>query len=238
MPDRLFSGITMRQVLPAAALWLAGSSLLAIVLTAQEGLHFVWAFRTSGWQCAVLVVLMLGAWRLLPWLERLPAGLRIAMHLVLASTVVVVWEVVFEALLSVLAGVEVATLRREVSGYWRWLQAASLYGVVMAGMIVVRTNRRLRVEERKAGEFRLLMREAELRALRAQLRPHFLFNALNSVSGLIRAGDSPGALGAVAAIGDLLRTTLDSDDEHEIRVDEEVDIPGFEENYCVRFIRE
>jgi two-component system, LytTR family, sensor kinase len=52
------------------------------------------------------------------------------------------------------------------------------------------------------------LREARLQALEAQLRPHFLFNALNTVSCLVRAGEGQAAIRAVAALGDVLRGAL------------------------------
>ena len=52
------------------------------------------------------------------------------------------------------------------------------------------------------------LRQARLHALEAQLRPHFLFNALNTVSSLIRAGEVQAAIAAVAALGDVLRGAL------------------------------
>jgi len=52
------------------------------------------------------------------------------------------------------------------------------------------------------------LREARLQALEAQLRPHFLFNALNTVSSLVRAGEDQAAIRAVAALGDVLRGAL------------------------------
>ncbi|MGZ6124602.1 MAG: sensor histidine kinase [Myxococcales bacterium] len=52
------------------------------------------------------------------------------------------------------------------------------------------------------------LRDARLRALEAQLRPHFLFNALNTISSLVRAGENQGAIRAVAALGDVLRGAL------------------------------
>jgi sensor histidine kinase YesM len=50
-------------------------------------------------------------------------------------------------------------------------------------------------------------REAELRALRAQLNPHFLFNSLNSINALI-GGDPETARRMCEGLGDFLRKTL------------------------------
>jgi two-component system LytT family sensor kinase len=52
------------------------------------------------------------------------------------------------------------------------------------------------------------LREARLQALEAQLRPHFLFNALNTISSLVRARQDQAAIRAVAALGDVLRGAL------------------------------
>ena len=133
-------------------------------------------------------------------------------HLVLAIVAVLVWELTFDAVLGLAASPEVADLRSETSGYWRWLQAAMMYGVVVAGMVVVRTGRRLRLEERRASQLQLLMRESELRALRAQLRPHFLFNTLNSIYSLIPSRPKE-ATSMVAGLSDLMRETLEVTDQ-------------------------
>ena len=50
-------------------------------------------------------------------------------------------------------------------------------------------------------------REAELRALRAQLNPHFLFNSLNSINALV-GPDPEGARRMCEGLGDFLRRTL------------------------------
>ena len=56
-------------------------------------------------------------------------------------------------------------------------------------------------------ESQVAAREAELRALRSQLNPHFLFNSLNSINALI-GGDPEGARRMCEGLGDFLRRTL------------------------------
>jgi LytS/YehU family sensor histidine kinase len=51
--------------------------------------------------------------------------------------------------------------------------------------------------------------KAQLDALRSQIEPHFLFNALNAVSGLIREGSNEAAVTAIAGLSDFLRHTLE-----------------------------
>lgn len=61
--------------------------------------------------------------------------------------------------------------------------------------------------ERQRLEFQVLTRDAELRALRAQLNPHFLYNSLNSISALTTV-DADGARRMCVLLGDFLRNTL------------------------------
>ena len=64
-----------------------------------------------------------------------------------------------------------------------------------------------RAAERRALEAQVVARDAELRALRAQLNPHFLFNSLNSINALVGA-DPEGARRMCEGLGDFLRRTL------------------------------
>jgi LytS/YehU family sensor histidine kinase len=64
-----------------------------------------------------------------------------------------------------------------------------------------------RLAEHRALEFQLLSRDAELKTLRAQIHPHFLFNALNSISAL--TGSDPRAARQVCVLlGEFLRRSL------------------------------
>lgn len=55
---------------------------------------------------------------------------------------------------------------------------------------------------------RLALEEQRMLALRAQLEPHFLFNALNAISALVRGGDRPLALHGIGLLSELLRYVL------------------------------
>jgi signal transduction histidine kinase len=58
-------------------------------------------------------------------------------------------------------------------------------------------------------EFKEKLTSARLETLRAQLQPHFLFNALHTVGGLIRLGRKEQALNTLQDLSDLFRYSLD-----------------------------
>jgi LytS/YehU family sensor histidine kinase len=65
----------------------------------------------------------------------------------------------------------------------------------------------LREEQARLSEVELLRARSELKALRAQVNPHFLFNTLHSVRALIRENPDS-AEEALVELGDLLRYAL------------------------------
>jgi two-component system sensor histidine kinase AlgZ len=65
-------------------------------------------------------------------------------------------------------------------------------------------------------------RDAELRALRLQVNPHFLFNALNAVSALVSAQANREANRMLGCLADFLRATLAHDGRHEHTLAEEL----------------
>jgi two-component system, LytTR family, sensor kinase len=81
--------------------------------------------------------------------------------------------------------------------------------------------RSARLEAQKA-RLELGLAEARMQALRAELNPHFFFNALNAVSGLVRRRENDAAVRMLARLGELLRTTLDRDTAPEIPLRDEL----------------
>lgn len=80
----------------------------------------------------------------------------------------------------------------------------------------------VREREQRINSLRALAHSAQLRALRNQLNPHFLFNALNSIAGLMRTKRPADAETMVENLGDFLRTTLSLDPQSMITLDEEL----------------
>ena len=70
-------------------------------------------------------------------------------------------------------------------------------------------------------ELQVLTRDAELRALRAQVNPHFLYNSLNSISALT-GSDAAAARRMCLLLAEFLRTTLRVSSEERITMAEEM----------------
>lgn len=104
------------------------------------------------------------------------------------------------------------------------------YWATVGAYYALEFHRRMRATEREAAtlklqaaELRALTHEARLHALRMELNPHFLYNALNAISGLVRRSDRDAAVGMLARLGDLLRVTLNSDAEEEVTLERELE---------------
>jgi len=82
---------------------------------------------------------------------------------------------------------------------------------------------RAREAERLEQEQRVMAREAELRALRAQLNPHFLFNSLNSISALTTS-DPKRAREMCVLLSDFLRKSLRLGERLSVPLSEELDL--------------
>ena len=78
-----------------------------------------------------------------------------------------------------------------------------------------------RLSEKRALELQVFAREAELKALRAQIDPHFLFNSLNSISALT-AQDALGARQMCLLLADFLRRSLQLGSKEKISFDDEL----------------
>lgn len=100
---------------------------------------------------------------------------------------------------------------------WNWL----VYLLIVGGWQVFRYYGRYLAGELRVERLERQFAEARLNALRMQLEPHFLFNALNTISSQVER-DPRLARKMIEHLGDLLRASLDSKDKKEVPLAEEL----------------
>jgi len=76
--------------------------------------------------------------------------------------------------------------------------------------------------ELNASELREQVTRAQLGALKMQLQPHFLFNTLNAIMGMVRTGEVQQAERALSRFSDLLRAVLDDMEAQEVTLEREL----------------
>ena len=92
-----------------------------------------------------------------------------------------------------------------------------------AGYVGIKLARQLQHEKETALHATAMAHQAQLRMLRYQLNPHFLFNTLNAISTLVLDGRRDQANGMVGALSGFLRYSLDSDPEQRVTLDQEIE---------------
>lgn len=101
--------------------------------------------------------------------------------------------------------------------YFLLLAWAALYLALLAGA-------QAKAAERRAGEFRQAAKAAELRSLRYQVNPHFLFNTLNSLSALVMTGKVHRAEEMIQTISNFYRHSLADSASSDVTLADEFDL--------------
>ncbi len=107
------------------------------------------------------------------------------------------------------------------TGYMLIEGASMLFGWSCLFMALL-YNFEVRDHERRLAAVREEALTAQMRALRYQVNPHFLFNTLNSIAGLIEEGDAVRAERMVTSLSTFLRTSLALDPLHDVALAEEL----------------
>jgi len=99
--------------------------------------------------------------------------------------------------------------------------------LIIALLIVIAVHALLYYQNFRASELaqsslKTQLAQAQLRALKMQLHPHFLFNTLHSISSLVLE-DPPKANSMIARLGDFLRLTVDNSEHQLVTLKEETE---------------
>jgi hypothetical protein len=99
-----------------------------------------------------------------------------------------------------------------------------LYFAVLGTFHAFRYYDEARARELQTTQLAAQLSEARLHALRSQLQPHFLFNALNAVTVLVRDRRGDTAVRILDQLADMLRQVLRTDRPHLIPLREELQL--------------
>ena len=101
--------------------------------------------------------------------------------------------------------------------YFLLLAWASTYFALLAGY-------QARAAERREQQFRSAAKAAELRSLRYQVNPHFLFNTLNSLSALVMTGKAERAERMIQTMSRFYRHSLADEPTSDVQLADEFDL--------------
>ncbi len=111
-----------------------------------------------------------------------------------------------------------------LSNFWgRNIIDMAYYWAVLAFGHSVEIYQRYKNEELRSAQLEARLVETELKALREQLRPHFLFNTMNTIAVLVREGKNDEAVNLIARLSSLLRMSLDNTRVQEVTLRQEMD---------------
>jgi two-component system, LytTR family, sensor kinase len=97
-----------------------------------------------------------------------------------------------------------------------------VYAVFAATLNIRNFHQIVRQQELDASKLNQRLAELRLQTLRMQIDPHFLFNALNAISVLIKKGENERAEKTIGLLSGFLRHTLESSDRHWVALEEEL----------------
>jgi hypothetical protein len=227
------------RVLAYAAAWLVVALLIATSLSQQgigwfDALVFVVPpFLLYGFVCLSSFYVC----RAMPLTTTRPPAVAIVLGVsaIIGGVLWISFAQAWAAMLRGMSGFDAAAAAGTSQQAYLFSVAVILFLLVLSVHYVALAFEAARDAEHQRLELQVLTREAELRALRAQINPHFLYNSLNSISALT-SSDPAGARRMCVLLADFLRSTLKMSALDRIRVSEELAlVDAFLEIEQVRF---
>ena len=215
-----------RQIALYAALWVPLTGLLVYLfraagLSSEEAGMLLWLLAP------IYALLCLLAWYPCRATPLHNSGLaRIVMtHGVAASLISGAWMLIAMLYVSGLVYLEPFKGLEHFAGIYRLIFGTGvlIYLLWVASYYVIITMETSQKAEQRATEARVLARDSELRALKAQINPHFIFNSLHSISALTSI-DPGKARDMCISLADFLRATLGMGEKTSIALSEELDL--------------
>ena len=98
----------------------------------------------------------------------------------------------------------------------------AVYWVILFVLIALDYWQKFREQYTQSASLKGKLTEAQLQSMRMQLQPHFLFNALNTITMMVRRDDKQQAVNMIIGLSEMLRNSLRQDKRQFITLDEEL----------------
>lgn len=204
-----------------------------VIVMRAEGMHHAWGR---------LFVRLLIAW--LPWALATPLVLRLGRKYPLSQwRSASAWAVHLGAYISIgLVFAAWSTWLDEIMNPWAvspkpgpfaslfrgmflngLLSSVLLYAAILLVTYLGESRERLARQQTESAQLNEQLSKAQLNALRRQIEPHFLFNTLNAIAGLVREGRNESAVSMIAGLSDFLRRTVNDSNRQQVRLEEELE---------------
>ncbi|MBX2843596.1 MAG: histidine kinase [Flammeovirgaceae bacterium] len=108
--------------------------------------------------------------------------------------------------------------------YLDFIEGSGYYWLFLLVLLALDYFARYHNQQNWSFELESKLINSQLHTLRMQMKPHFLFNALNTISMMIRRNENRQAVTMVSALSDLLRNSLAKDTKPFVSLSEELDL--------------
>jgi two-component system, LytTR family, sensor kinase len=197
----------------------------------HEGMHHSWvrlffalAFAWLPWALVTPVVIHLG--RRYP-LVRKPVPALVHLSMILAiDLVAAAWATALQVLLQPWVPdfkTDPFLLTWPVKFAAGLVPAFILYAAILLVTYVLDSRAKAAAQQTDTARLNEQLSYAQLNALQRQIEPHFIFNTLNSIAGLVRENKSDAAVNTIVALSDFLRRVASTGIDARVRLAQEVE---------------
>jgi two-component system LytT family sensor kinase len=198
-----------------------------------EGMHHNWVRLFAilvidwlPWALATPVVMRVG--RRYPLFQQ-PLAKALAVHsgfVAIISLLTAGWSALLEVSLDPWA---VSPIASSYTSLWLTrfsyglLTSLIVYGFIQAIVFAMDSAERAAKQQTEASQIGEQLAKAQLDGLRHQMDPHFMFNTLNAIAGLVRDQKNDAAVSMIVGLSDLLRRSARDTDRPQVSLGEEIE---------------
>jgi two-component sensor histidine kinase len=103
------------------------------------------------------------------------------------------------------------------------LSSILLYVSVLGAQYILESSKQIALQQTESARLSEMLSRAQLAALRQQIEPHFLFNTLNAIAGLVRENRNDDAVNMIVGLSDFLRRVVEDSDRQKVPLAEELE---------------